>query len=115
MGKIFMAYGQSEYPKKYWDSHQDEIKQLTHNTITTLDALYQELEDIRQSGFAMDREENELGVSCIAVPVFDIHSRVPYAVSISLPTVKLNQLGQDALLIPLKEAAQNISKELGHN
>ena len=28
----------------------------------------------------MDREENELGVSCIAVPVFDIHGRVPYRV-----------------------------------
>lgn len=113
MGKIFLAHGQSDYPEKYWKSHQDEIQQLTHNTITTLDALYSELENIRQTGFAMDREENELGVSCIAVPVFDIYNRVPYAVSISLPTVKLNQLGQDALLIPLKKAASDISTELG--
>ena len=42
------------------------------------------LAHIRESGAAMDKEENELGVSCIAVPVFDIHGRVPYAVSISL-------------------------------
>lgn len=114
MGKIFLAYGQADYPQKYWSSHEEEIKQLTCNTITTLEALYHELEDIRRCGFAMDREENELGVSCVAVPVFDIHHRVPYAVSISLSTVKLNQLGLDALLIPLKRAAAEISKELGY-
>lgn len=113
MGKIFMAYGQKDYPEKYWQTHADEIRQLTCNTITKIEDLYQELEDIRQCAFAMDREENELGVSCVAVPVFDIHHRVPYAVSISLSTVKLNQSGLDALLIPLKRAAAEISRELG--
>ncbi|WP_371271378.1 IclR family transcriptional regulator domain-containing protein, partial [Enterococcus faecium] len=28
---------------------------------------------MRERNMAMDREENELGVSCLAVPVFDIH------------------------------------------
>ena len=50
----------------------------------------------------MDREENELGVSCIAVPVFDIHGRVPYAVSISLSTSRLKQVGEKNLLKPLQ-------------
>lgn len=61
----------------------------------------------------MDREENELGVSCIAVPVFDIHGRVPYAVSISLSTSRLKQVGEKNLLKPLRETAQAISNELG--
>jgi DNA-binding IclR family transcriptional regulator len=52
------------------------------------------LAQIRESSMAMDREENELGVSCIAVPVFDIHGRVPYAVSISLSTSRLKQIGK---------------------
>lgn len=113
MGKIFMAYGQADYPKQYWQSHKEQIVPLTRNTITELDQLYRELEEIRNDGYAMDREENELGVSCIAVPVFDIYHRVPYAVSISLSTVKLQQMGLDALLIPLRAAATAISKELG--
>lgn len=62
---------------------------------------------------AMDREENELGVSCIAVPVFDIHHRVPYAISISLSTSRLKQIGEKNLLKPLRETAQAISNELG--
>jgi DNA-binding IclR family transcriptional regulator len=113
MGKVFMAHGQDDYPKNYWKSHREQIIPLTSHTITELDQLYPELEDIRRDGFAMDREENELGVSCIAVPVFDIHHRVPYSISISLPTAKLQQLGQEALLKPLQAAANAISKELG--
>ena len=75
--------------------------------------MYKELEQIKTQGFAMDKEENELGVSCIAVPVFDIHQRVSYSVSISLSTAKLKQIGEKTLIKPLKEAAKSISEELG--
>lgn len=61
MGKIYMAYGHHDYVESYWKSHQDEIQPLTRNTITQQDKMYQELEQIRQQGMAMDREENELG------------------------------------------------------
>ncbi|WP_367299984.1 IclR family transcriptional regulator [Hafnia alvei] len=115
MGKIYMAYGHHDYVESYWKSHQDEIQPLTRNTIIQLDQMYQELEQIRQQGMAMDREENELGVSCIAVPVFDIHHRVSYSVSISLSTAKLGMIGEQNLLKPLKETAAAISRELGLN
>ena len=54
-----------------------------------------------------------LGVSCVAVPVFDIHGRVPYAISISLSTSRLKQVGEQNLLKPLRETALAISNELG--
>lgn len=113
MGKIYMAFGHPDYVKSYWENHQHEIQPLTRNTITELPAMFDELAHIRESGAAMDREENELGVSCIAVPVFDIHGRVPYAVSISLSTSRLKQVGEKNLLKPLRETAQAISNELG--
>ena len=97
-----MAFGHPDYVKSYWESHQHEIQPLTRNTITELPAMFDELAHIRESGAAMDREENELGVSCIAVPVFDIHGRVPYAVSISLSTSRLKQVGEKNLLKPLR-------------
>ncbi|MCV5784017.1 IclR family transcriptional regulator YiaJ, partial [Escherichia coli] len=97
MGKIYMAFGHPDYVKSYWENHQHEIQPLTRNTITELPAMFDELAHIRESGAAMDREENELGVSCIAVPVFDIHGRVPYAVSISLSTSRLKQVGEKNL------------------
>lgn len=113
MGKLYMAFGQEDYVQHYWDNHQDEIRPLTCNTITGLPAMYDELAKIRECKMAMDREENELGVSCVAVPVFDIHGRVPYAISISLSTSRLKQVGEQNLLKPLRETALAISNELG--
>ena len=72
MGKIFLAYEKKvDYLSHYWQSHQREIKKLTRYTITELDDIKLELETIRQTAYAMDREENELGVTCIACPIFD--------------------------------------------
>lgn len=115
MGKIYMAYGQPEYVENYWQSHQEIIQPLTRNTITRLEQMHLELAQIREQKMAMDREENELGVSCIAVPVFDIHHRVSYSISISLSTAKLRQVGEKKLLKPLQETAAAISRELGLN
>lgn len=94
MGKIYMAFGHRDYVASYWESHRDQIQPLTRNTITELSAMYDELAEIREHSMAMDKEENELGVSCIAVPVFDIHGRVPYAISISLSTSRMKQIGE---------------------
>lgn len=113
MGKIFMAYDQPDYLPHYWRNNQKNIQQLTCNTITTLPGMEQELETIRQNGFAIDAEENELGVSCIACPIFDVNGKVIYSVSISLSTARLNQLGKNMLLSHLKQTANTISLELG--
>ena len=106
MGKIYMAFGHPDYVESYWNSHQDIIQPLTRNTITGLPAMHDELAQIRERNMAMDREENELGVSCLAVPVFDIHGRVPYAISISLSTSRLKQVGEKNLLKPLRDTAE---------
>jgi DNA-binding IclR family transcriptional regulator len=36
MGKIYMAFGQPDYVKEYWETHQEQIQPLTRNTITGL-------------------------------------------------------------------------------
>lgn len=114
MGKIFMAFGAEDYPKQYWETHGDVIVPLTANTIVDLDKMYEELATIRQRHISYDNEENEMGVFCIAAPVFDIHERVAYSVSISLSTSRLKQVGKDNLIKALKETAKAISRELGY-
>jgi len=41
----------------------------TDRTITTIPALWEELESVRAKGYAVDDQENELGINCIAVPI----------------------------------------------
>lgn len=113
MGKLFLAYGSEEYIPQYWQQKSDIIQPLTVNTITTIEKMSAVLETIRQQGFAMDAEENELGISCIACPIFDHQQKVNYAVSVSLSTARLNQLGLENLLPAIQHAADHISAELG--
>ncbi|MDI2091237.1 IclR family transcriptional regulator [Commensalibacter oyaizuii] len=115
MGKIYLAFGPSDYVKSYWQQHQHKIQKLTPNTITNLDKMYEELDQIRQLKMARDQEENELGVSCIAVPVFNIQNKVLYSISISLSTSRLRQIGEKWLLNKLKHTADIISQELGYS
>lgn len=103
MGKLFLAYNSVDYIPQYWQAKSSIIQPLTINTITTIEGMKKELETIRERGFAMDDEENELGVSCIACPIFDHQQHVHYAVSVSLSTARLNQLGEKIYCLQFKK------------
>ena len=47
----------------------DELPRRTDRTITSVAALWHELQATRERGYAVDDQENELGINCIAVPV----------------------------------------------
>jgi DNA-binding IclR family transcriptional regulator len=113
MGKLFLAYSKRSEFLKYWEKNENRFICFTRNTITDLAAMEIELERIRSCGKSVDREENELGVTCVAAPVFDIYNRVQYAVSVSLSTAKLDGIGEDNLVEPIREAASRICRELG--
>ncbi|MGA7149519.1 MAG: IclR family transcriptional regulator [Microbacterium sp.] len=60
------------------------LEQKTPHTLTSLDALAAELEATRERGFAIDDQENEIGINCVAIPVYLDGSRTPAgAVSVS--------------------------------
>lgn len=75
--------------------------------------MKKELEEVKKQGFAVDKEENEIGISCLACPIFDSQNHVKYALSVSISTAKLQQLGIEFLLNKIKPTAQLISQELG--
>lgn len=115
MGKLYLAYDDNPQALlHYWQSQQAQIKQLTCNTIVDMKNMESELESVRQAGFAMDREENELGVCCLAVPVFNHLGKIEYAVSVSAAVHRLNQNTLQDFLVELKVAASKISQELGY-
>ncbi|WP_082892852.1 IclR family transcriptional regulator C-terminal domain-containing protein [Bibersteinia trehalosi] len=89
------------------------IQQLTCHTITQQGKMVQKLNEIRRDGFAMDREENELGVCCLAVPIFNHLGKVEYAISVSTSIHRLNKSTQRTFLTEIQQTAAAISKELG--
>lgn len=86
------------------------LSRYTENTIVTHTALNAELVRIRERGFAIDEQEQELGVRCVAVPVVT-GGVTAMAVSVSGPTVRMTCELVDRAVPLLKSAAQR----LGHS
>jgi DNA-binding IclR family transcriptional regulator len=66
---------------------------FTVHTITDARVFKQELERIRQSGVAYDREETQVGLSCVAAPVSDYTGEVIAALSGLNPRELLIEMG----------------------
>lgn len=94
---------------------QDRIEagltRVTPRTISTPGALLRDLANIRRRGFAQDREESHLGVSCVAAPVFDGNGLVQAALSVTGHTRDINP---DRLAPAVMTAARTLGRALSH-
>ncbi len=86
----------------------------TEKTITDKDEFLQELVKVKQLGYALDLEENETGITCIAVPIFDHLGKVVASVSISGPTMRMTDERLDRLKEKMMTAGRLISARLGY-
>lgn len=85
----------------------------TEHTITETTAFIKELNKIRQAGYALDLEENEDGITCIAAPIFDHLGAVIASVSISGPRLRMTDECLEGLKGQVMTAGKQISKRLG--
>lgn len=107
VGKMLLSACGDEEIKKVWD--ESEIISFTENTIIEYEEFKRALSVIREAGYSVDDEENEVGVRCIAVPVPDNINTNKYAISISAPTTRMGEERIKQWVPLLKQAAQNIS------
>jgi IclR family KDG regulon transcriptional repressor len=89
------------------------LKGYTPNTITDRRRLLQELEAIRERGLAYDSEELDLGVSCMAAPIYDRKGKIAASLGVSGPTQRFTPEKVALVEIELRVAAGAISSELG--
>jgi IclR family KDG regulon transcriptional repressor len=90
------------------------LKQITENTISTKEALSTELKIIRDRGFAVDDEENEIGVRCVGAAVRDYLGRPVAALSVSGPAFRISKARVSIIAKPVMRAAAALSAELGY-
>jgi DNA-binding IclR family transcriptional regulator len=86
----------------------------TPNTIRNASRLAAELEVVRSEGYALDREELQPGLCCIAAPVRDHSSSVVAALGLAGPSNRLTESRLRELAIPVTRAAEAISRNLGY-
>ena len=113
LGKVLLTYLSIEERKKILG--EKVLPRLTENTITDKMELEKELGKVREQGFALDREENEKDVCCVAAPIRNYQGEVMAALSISSPIFRIDKNAQNNLKVALLKTSENISKRLGYN
>jgi DNA-binding IclR family transcriptional regulator len=89
-------------------------ERFTHRTIATAEALRSEIEKTRRRGYAVDDEEFEEGLRCIAVPVLDAQRQPVAAVSISGPSFRVTAQKLPAIANHLLQCVRGISVDMGY-
>ncbi len=111
IGKAILAYLPEEDRRRRLESAG--LQRRTARTATSIEVLELEFERVRNLGYAVDDEENEEHIRCVAAAVFDYRGKVIGGVSISAPAFALTLQQAHDLGPALVEAGGRISTELG--
>src|SRR5918999_793851 len=93
---------------------QEPLERLTPRTLVTLEELREDFRRIRRRGYAIDHEEHEEGVGCVAAPLFDHTGRPCAAISVSGPSARIVDADTAELGALLVEHGGRISEALGY-
>lgn len=113
VGKSILAFLPEKTVEDIWD--MSDVHAVTPHTITDLDELKSTLATIRRTGYAVDNEENEQGVYCLACPVFNYVGVPVAAVSVSAPVSRVTPEYKQNTIEHLLAVTNDISLQLGYN
>lgn len=89
------------------------MKKLTHNTISNKGELLVEINKIRDQGYAIDNEEIQPGLRCVAAPIKDYTNKVVAAISVSGLVSNMSDETIPFVIGEIVDTADKISSDLG--
>lgn len=117
VGKMIPAYATSLGKSLLSNLNYDELKNiypngltaLTENTITDIDVLYKQIEDIRKDGYSYEVEESMRDIICFAVPLKQ-KDKVKYAISVSIPKYRATKSKKEKIIKCLLQKKEEINE-----
>lgn len=110
IGKVLLAYQHPNEIELLLKDYQYQYQ--TANTIINEGFFRKEIEKVKQQGYAVDDQENEQGVRCAAVPIFNGKGRVLAAISISTLISRVNDQEMHILIDLLKTSCKELSEQM---
>ncbi|MEA4816523.1 MAG: IclR family transcriptional regulator [Lachnospiraceae bacterium] len=110
VGKSILAFLPEEEVLGILDSIKYE--QFTKNTLTSKESILKELPKIKETHLSYDREEFELGLFCVASPIFDSSGKPIGGVSVSGPITRMHDEAVKSISKNLLKAAGEINAKL---
>jgi len=104
LGKVLLAFNDIEIPI--------DLASFTPNTITDPEKLRLQVAEICGLGYAVDDEELDIGVRCIAVPVFDFRGKAVGAIGISGPATRVTLERLPELIATVVEIGKALSERM---
>lgn len=111
IGKALLAQMDTARFNRWYDDHPPE--RFTQHTLLDRDALSDALATVRANGFSIDGEEKNLGMRCIAAPVFDMNREAVAGISVSGPTSRVEPASIDRLSGAVIAAAKELTEAIG--
>jgi len=107
VGKLLLAYRlDSQQSVEAWIG-DSTLARRTPQTLCTAEELHRELEATRRRGYAVDDQENEVWINCLALPVFLTSPEVPSG------AVSISALAYRTPLSALVDSVEDIRRSLG--
>jgi IclR family transcriptional regulator, KDG regulon repressor len=110
-GRVLLAFSA---PEQTLAVLKEPMLPRTENTITDPKKIVQVLDEVRQSGYALDDEESEVGMRGLAAPVRDASGRVVAAVGLTAPMQRLTKKELRRLVPQVVGTADGISARMGY-
>ncbi|AEG60659.1 IclR family transcriptional regulator [Desulforamulus ruminis] len=112
VGKAILAFLPQEEVVKILQ--EKGMPRKTPNTITDIDEMLKHLAEIKLQGFSIDEVENELGIRCVAAPVWDHSGQVIASISVAGPESRVTRERVPELAAKIRETGLKISHRLGY-
>lgn len=87
----------------------------TSKTITDVDRLHADLEEIRRQGYSLDLGEFEEELCCVATPIRDATGKVVASIGVAGPLARFDDDKKQHLIQIMQSTAQTISIRLGYS
>ncbi|MEM8538057.1 MAG: HTH-type transcriptional regulator BhcR [Pseudomonadota bacterium] len=92
-----------------------KLERFTEHTLTEPELIIADLQATRARGYAIDGEERNDGMRCIAAPVYNVFGEAVAGISVSGPTSRITQNHVAGLAQPVMDAAAALTKAIGGN
>ncbi|AGK53599.1 IclR family transcriptional regulator [Bacillus sp. 1NLA3E] len=112
VGKAILAFQEEEDVE--WLLSNNDLKKFTQYTMTDKVEIKEHIQSVRQQGYSIDDEEIEIGLKCIAAPIFNRHGKAVAAISCASPKFRLNEERLNEVIQSIKQAAIKISESIGY-
>ncbi|MCR8644509.1 IclR family transcriptional regulator [Paenibacillus sp. N1-5-1-14] len=112
VGKAMLAFFEESAIERILQ--EVKFQKFTPYTLDTPDEIKQELRKIREQGYAIDDEEIEIGLKCVAAPIFNHEGTVVASISCAGPKHRFSDEKTAIVIQEVRSAGLEVSRKLGY-